>query len=194
MRPGTLCAMFARPLLFSLSMSCLAAISLPSGAEDIRNLQVTEEHGRYTVSFDAVLNVPVGTARPFMTEPANWPRLSEIITDAVVVEQLGDGGQKVHVSFSACVLFFCKSIRKVEEMRREANGDIVTLALPEESDFDYARERWRIDGDHRHTHVSYEAELVPSFYVPPLIGPYILKTKLQTLLTQTAQNLEGLTP
>ena len=94
--------------------------------------------------------------------------------------------------FSACVLLFCKNVHKIEELRRLDDGDIVTLALPGQGDFGYARERWRSSGDERRTRVEYEAVLVPSFFVPPLSGPYLLKGKLQHLLTETARNLEQL--
>lgn len=184
--------MSLRHVRLALALSSLAAAPAHVDAEEIRNLQVTEQHGRYNVSFEAVLDVPVNKARPLMTQPINWPLLSNIVTEAVVLAQLGDGAQKVHIRFSACVLFFCKRIRKVEEMRIEDGGDIVTVALPDESDFSYARERWHIKGDALHTHVAYEAELVPSFYVPPLIGPILLKHRLQSMLIETARNLERL--
>lgn len=179
-----------RPLAPFLILSLLATGA--GSAEEIRSLEVTNEHGRYRVSFDAVLAAPAAKTRPYMIEPRQWPRLSEIISDARVLERLDDDRQKVHVTFKACVLFYCKTVQKVEEMRRLADGDIVTLALPEDSDFDYAHERWRISGDAHHTRVQYEAELVPSFFVPPVIGPYILKSELEGLLTETARNLERL--
>lgn len=188
-RAVTLGAMSRWPLLTVLGLSLLAGIA---AAEEVRDLQVTYEHGRYHVSFDAILNAPVEKTRPLMTDPANWPRLSDIVTDAAVVEPLADGAQKVRVGFSACVWVFCKTVRKIEELRQLDDGDIVTLGLPEHSDFSYARERWRIAGDGDTTRVQYEAELVPSFYVPPFVGPYLLKNKLRVLVEETARNLEAL--
>lgn len=173
--------------LLYLFVACAAA-----QAEEIRDLQVTNEEGRYRVSFDALLDAPITKTRPLLTEPHNWPRLSDIVSAASVTSTNADGVQQVHVRFSACVLFFCKTVRKIEEMHVGADGDITTLAVPEHSDFRYARERWRISGDDRHTRVQYEAELVPDFFVPPLIGPYLLKSRLQKLLTDTAENLEHL--
>jgi len=173
--------------LLYLFVACTAA-----QAEEIRDLQVTNEAGRYRVSFDALLDAPITKTRPLLTEPHNWPRLSDIVSAANVTSTGAEGVQQVHVRFSACVLWFCKTVRKLEAMHVAADGDITTLALPEHSDFRYARERWRISGDDRHTRVQYEAELVPDFFVPPLIGPYLLKSRLQKLLTDTAENLERL--
>ena len=173
--------------LLYLFVTCSAA-----QAEEIRDLQVSDDDGRYRVSFDALLDAPITKTRPLLTEPHNWPRLSDIVSAAGVTSAGADGVQRVYVRFSACVLFFCKTVRKLEEMHTDANGDIITLALPEHSDFRYARERWRISGDDRHTRVQYEAELVPDFFVPPLIGPYLLKSRLRMLLTDTAENLEHL--
>src|SRR3569833_3011742 len=173
-------AMSRRRLLISVGLLLASGIA---AAEEVRNLQATHERGHYHVSFDAVLEAPVDKARPFMIEPRNWPRLSDIVTDAKVIETIDERTQKVRIGFSACVLLFCKNVHKIEELRRLADGDIVTLALPGQGDFGYARERWRISGDDRRTRVEYEAELVPSFFVPPLIGPYLLKGKLFLLLS-----------
>lgn len=186
----TLCAMSRQCLLLAFILGLFE--SGIAAANDVRDLQVTYELGRYHVSFDAMLNAPISKTRPLMIEPANWPRLSDIVTDAHVIGPLANGAQEVRIVFNACVLLFCKTLLKVEELYRLDDGDIITLALPEQSDFSYAGEHWRISGDDTHTHVRYEAELVPSFYVPPLIGPYLLESKLQALLTETARNLERL--
>lgn len=179
-----------RPLLLLLMLSLAAANA--ACAEDIHDLQVSGDGGRYRVSFDATLDAPVDRARPYMLEPRQWPQLSEIVTEAHVLAPLADGGHIVHVTLSACVLFFCKTIQKLEEMRQLPDGDIVTSALPGRGDFHYARERWRVSGDAHRTRVQYDAEFVPAFFVPPVIGPYLLKRELEGLLSETARNLERL--
>src|SRR3569833_938504 len=182
-------AMSRRRLLISGGLLLASGIA---AAEEVRNLQVTHERGHFHVSFDAVLEAPGDKARPFMIEPRNWPRLSDIVTDAKVIETIDERTQKVRIGFCVCVLLFCLFVFLFVVLCWFVVGDIVTHALPGQGDFGYVCERWRISGDDRRTRVEYEAELVPSFFVPPLIGPYLLKGKLQHLLTETARNLEQL--
>src|SRR3569833_2500853 len=152
--------------LLYLFVACTAA-----QAEEIRDLQVTNEAGRYRVSFDALLDAPITKTQPLLTEPHNWPRLSDIVSAANVTSTGAEGVQQVHVRFSACVLWFCKTVRKLEAMHVAADGDITTLALPEHSDFRYARERWRISGDDRHTRGRGGAGRGPGGGGPPRGGP-----------------------
>ncbi len=165
----------------------------PSYADEIRRLDVTNDAGRYTVRFEVMLDASVDKALPLMMEPANWPKLSDVIIDSQVLSGLPGHKKKVKVTLEGCVLFICKTLLKTELMESLPNGEITTLALPDQSDFLYAREIWRITGDDMHTRVEYHAELVPDFFVPPVIGPYILRKKIQSLLIQTAHNLERLT-
>ncbi len=164
----------------------------PCRADEIRRLDVTNDAGRYTVRFEVMLDAAVDKALPLMTDPANWPQLSDVIIDSQVLAALPGDKKKVRVKLEGCVLLVCKTLVKTELMESLPNGEITTLALPDQSDFLYAREIWRITGDDTHTRVEYYAELVPDFFVPPVIGPYILRKKIQSLLTQTAHNLERL--
>ena len=72
------------------------------------------------------------------------------------------------------------------------DGNIDTLTLPEQSDFSYAHEHWQISGEGQRTRILYRAEMTPSFYVPPLVGAYILKAKIRSLLLHVTANLETL--
>ncbi len=191
----TLCPMLHGPLRYItrvLPPLLLSMLITPSYGEDIRQLTVKNEAGRYTVIFEVMLNAPVEKTLPLMVDPANWPRLADIVSASEVIEDIAADKKKVHIIFEGCVLFICKTLKKTEIMRLLPQGEITTLALPEASDFLYASERWHITGVGQDTRVEYQAELVPDFFVPPVIGPYILKLKIQSLLTQTAHNLERL--
>lgn len=180
---------FYKHILRLLPLSLAAA---HAGAEEIRQLSVEHAANRYSVSFEVMLDAPLENTLPLMVDPANWPRLADIVSASEVVEDIAADKKKVRITFEGCILFICKTLKKTELMQLLPGGEITTLALPEESDFLHASEHWRITGAGRRTRVEYQAELVPDFFVPPLIGPYILKGKLQSLLTQTAHNLEQL--
>jgi len=172
-----------------IALLLLAAIH-PARAADVLALDVDEDQGRYTVSFDAVVKAPIAVIYPVMLTPARWPQLSGLIADARVLADLPGGRRKISMTFHDCVLIFCKTFRKVEELSTAGDGRIDTVAIPAQSDFSYASEHWHITADGNNTRIRYRAEMAPSFFVPPLIGPYILKTKMRSLLIHTAENLE----
>jgi len=161
-------------------------------AAEVRAVSVSEEHGRYTATFDAVIDVPMGKALRLMLTPGLWPQLSPIIIDAKVLEKGDNGPRKVSVTFYDCIFIFCKTIHKVEDVTIGADGHIESRAIPGQSDFSYAHEDWNISAEGGRTHVRYKSEMVPDFFVPPLIGPYFIKSHMRSQLVHIANNLEKL--
>jgi hypothetical protein len=64
--------------------------------------------------------------------------------------------------------------------------------VPEQGDFTSGWEHWRILAEQGKTRIHYNAEIVPGFRLPPLIGPSILKGKLRKTLIGTVKKLETL--
>lgn len=178
-----------RRYLSAVALMMLAAPP-PARAADVLSLNVDEDEGRYIVSFDAVVKAPYAIIYPVMLTPARWPQLSGLIADARVLAELPGGRRKVSMTFHDCILVFCKTFRKVEELSTAGDGRIDTVAIPAQSDFSYASEHWHITADGDNTRIRYRAEMAPNFFVPPLIGPYILKSRMRSLLIHTAENLE----
>ena len=153
---------------------------------------MNDHEGRYTVTFDVLLDAPHETIYTAIADPDRWPQLSSVVTTAKIQGRLPDGRQKVSVTFRDCILIFCQSVHKHEALLRSTNGNIETLAFPEQSDFSYAHEHWRISGEGRRTRVQYQAQMTPTFYIPPVIGSYIFKAKIRALLLNVTGNLEKL--
>lgn len=176
----------------------------PNGiAADILKSEVQHRDGVYRVRFAVRVHAPVNAVRALMTDYARLSRLSKVVTGAEIVRRFGDGTQRLRLNLRACVWIFCKDLRKLQDVTTRANGDIDTIALPAESDFRHAVERWRIvpeanDGNYAnaanpaHTRIEYESELTPSFFVPPFIGPALIKRALRRELTHSIETLERL--
>jgi len=167
----------------------LGATRLAS-AVTINRIALSDHAGRYTVAFDVLIHADAPAVREIMTDYGRLDRLSHLVTESRVLAVLPDGRQRIALTLRGCVLFFCRSVHRVEDVTNEPNGDIVTRALPRQSDFSYAVERWRILPRTDGTRLKYNATLVPSFFIPPLIGPFIVKSAIRRELMQTAQNLE----
>ena len=175
--------------LLLVSTACLA-VAGSAEAANVLETRVTHDNGRYTVKFEVHIDAKQDTVRRDLTDYAHYTRLSETIRESRVIAVHSPDRARVAVTLDACVLVFCKTLHIVREVEARPNGDLVTVAVPEESDFRYAHERWRIIADGAGTRLVYEAELVPDFYVPPLIGPWLLKYRISDELKTIAQRLE----
>ena len=167
-------------------------LSAPAMAYRLGETAIYHDAGVYTVAFDVHLDADAGRVRELMTDYDHLDRLSNIVTTSQVLEVLADGSRHIKLDMRACVLFLCKTVRRVQKVTTLANGDITTSAIPELSDFARAHEHWRIQKQPHGTRIHYRAELVPSFFVPPGLGPYLIKQAIRRELVTAAQRLESL--
>jgi hypothetical protein len=59
------------------------------------------------------------------------------------------------------------------------NSDLRAVADPQTSDFQRFEEHWAFAEEQGGTRVRYELVMQPDFWVPPAIGPYLIKRKLR---------------
>ncbi|MCZ6658320.1 MAG: SRPBCC family protein [Gammaproteobacteria bacterium] len=161
-------------------------------AVTIRTLEITHDKGSYQVTFDVLLAAEPEKAWALLSDYQQWSRLSHNLKEAQLLEHFPDGRQRIRVRFRSCVLIFCKTIRQVKDVTTRPKGDILTVMVPEQGDFTSGWEHWRILAEQDKTRVHYNAEIVPGFRLPPLIGPSILKHKLRRTLIGMAKKLETL--
>lgn len=178
--------MWKRQIAFLAS----ALVLPPSLAAEISHLTVDHDRGAYSVSFDVLIDANPAKVRRLLTDYDHLDRLSETVTESRVLA-IDGATTRVKVVVRACVLFLCKTLTRVEDARTRGN-EIETEVLPEQSDFAYAQERWRISRHKHRTRVEYKAAFVPDFYVPPFIGPLLITSAMRSELETAAKRLEAL--
>jgi hypothetical protein len=161
-------------------------------AGTIELLETTHANGRYTVSFEVLLDAPRDRVWQIMTDYERLPRVSKIITESRVLKQEGAHRHRVGVTLEACVLIFCKTVKRVVDIEARPQTEIIVTDDPAFSSFSYAVERWRVVAENSRTRLNYTAELVPDFFIPPLIGPPVVKYFLRREIRLTALEVEAL--
>jgi len=63
---------------------------------------------------------------------------------------------------------------------------------PAHSDFEFSNETWTFREDEGGTRVMYELHMDPKFWVPPAIGPYMIKRKLRKASGAALDRIERL--
>jgi hypothetical protein len=91
-----------------------------------------------------------------------------------------------------CVLFFCREVEIVEFLKVEPPSRIVAIVDPERSDLHYGQASWSLAPAEGGTLVTYELDMRPQFWIPPVIGPLIIKAALRYRGLRAARRLEAL--
>jgi uncharacterized Rossmann fold enzyme len=79
------------------------------------------------------------------------------------------GGELVRTVVRACAGLFCRKVERVERVERR-EGELIATVVPVRGELKsgLTRTTWQAADDA--TSVTYEAEFVPDFWVPSLIG------------------------
>lgn len=158
----------------------LLAVFLQGGlAADLREIAVDYDGDVYTV--DSSVWFAAGQ-RAVYEVFSDWDLSTEFSSAIVESRNLGPDKQGNHGYFvrnRGCILFFCRSVVRVGTVERQPPHSLTAVADAQKSDFALSDERWTFEPENGGTLVHYHLELKPDFWVPPVIGPYIIKRKLR---------------
>ena len=125
--------------------------------------------------FDPLL---VGDATPY----------AHLAEGAMRVE-VRDGVVRVRTEVRDCVVFFCKTMVLVQDVTVTAN-EVLAEVVPEAGDFRHGFLRWSIDSaGNGVSRIVFEALMAPDFFVPPIIGGFLVRGALRKQVLATAENL-----
>ena len=159
-------------------------------AAELISLDVGQEAGIYTVRLAMELDVTAEHVQQVLTNYQQLHRMNPSITESRVLPSPGDGVVRVFTRMESCVLFFCVGFTRVEDVSRSASGDLIAVIVPGQSDFRTGTALWQITERGKRTLLVYEASMQPGFFIPPMIGSYIVKEKLKNELLISINRIE----
>ncbi len=168
----------------------LAGPSLAAGT--ITEQRIWSEGDRYLIHVEILLDAPADRVRARLTDYDNLHRLSDTIRESRLLDA-DPPRYTVRLRSRGCIGIFCRDLEQVQAVTERDDGFILVEDLPGRSDFRAARAVWRISaaGTDR-SRVSYSAELLPDFWIPPLLGPPLFRDRLARETRQLLDNLERL--
>ena len=159
-------------------------------AAEIGTVVVSNNGDTYHVSFDAAVKAPAQLVFEQLSDYAHLNRLSPVIT-AITVEPAPDGkSDRVRSMLQSCILLFCRKIAQVEDVTEPDNRTIVGHMVPGQGDFTDGDCMWRIADDGEWTRLHYEASRTIAFWIPAVIGPWIIKHTMREYLVSSVAALE----
>ena len=128
-----------------------------------------------------------------LTDHDNFHEISVIVIESARLQ--GGDGDKIRrrLIVETCVLLLCFTAVVVEDIQEFSDGRILATMIPEASDFNYGMTEWRVNPTRTdHSEINYRSVLQPDFWIPPVIGPFLLKRKLVKEAQDTILNIERL--
>jgi hypothetical protein len=173
-----------------LAIGLLAPANASSAT--IAHAQAKHHQGRYLLSFEVVLDAELDKVWQIMTDYEHFSRVSSSVVESRIIERVSENHHRVGISSKSCILFFCQTVNKVEDIRATPKTDIVIVIDAAQSDFSYSVEHWHLFAEGAKTRIFYSGEMEPNFFIPPVIGPWLVKSFFIEEIKATAVEVESL--
>jgi hypothetical protein len=170
------------------------AWSLTAASATIESVDVRREHKRYHLRAETYLDASADSIYGILIDYGDdhFARISSIYKESSYLPAADEEGPLVYTLVEECLLFFCRSMRRVEKLETTQPFFIRTTTLPDRSDFTHSISEWVLEPDSRGTKVVYRLEMEPKFSLPPFVGPWFLKRFLARGGIDAVERIEDL--
>lgn len=173
-------------------MLILSAAFSSSAAAELKSIKVWVEDGRYHLISESLISAGQDALYAVLTDYEQFKKFTSAIVASENVEPDEEGRPQFYTRMQGCVLVYCQTFVRRGYLLLTPKYDITAVADPETSDFEFSRERWRLVNEDGGTVMIYEFELEPRFWIPPFVGPYLLKRALKSGSIRAVDRIEAL--
>ena len=173
------------------ALVCLAISLSPPVARAlvVESLEASLNDGVYRVALVARVEAPVEDVAAVLTDYAAYRSLDPRIRSSSVLPSEDPTVELVQTVVRACAGLFCRNVERVERVERR-EGELLATVVPERSELRSGLTRTTWQADHDATSVTYQAEFVPDFWVPSVIGRRYAVRALRTSTLELFGNVE----
>jgi Polyketide cyclase / dehydrase and lipid transport len=143
----------------------------------------------YALFVDADIQAPPDRVHHALTDYEN---LAAINPSFVSSELLGrhNGTDRVRTVLRVCILVFCKNVVQVQDLHYPDRNTIEASMVPAAGNFRSGVARWSLHLNEGGTRLHFTETFVPAFWVPPVIGPWLIRRKLVEQVEVTMRHIE----
>lgn len=148
-------------------------------AADLRDVEVERDEDRYRLESEAWFDASPEEMFRVLSDYDLFEKFTSALVETRNIEPDEKGRPQFFARMEGCVLLFCKSFVRRGHLELDPHSEIVAVADPAQSDFKYCHERWRLVREGEGTLLIYTFEMEPGFWVPPVVGPYVIMRTLR---------------
>jgi hypothetical protein len=163
------------PVVLAATLVGVTSVS----AAELRGVEMQHDAGEYRLVSEAWFDARLDATYFVFSRWDHSSKFSSAIVEARDLAPGADGRPGFYVKNRGCVLFFCKTLVRQGSLELEPNSVLRAFADPQYSDFEFSNETWTFAEENGGTRVRYELHMDPKFWVPPAIGPYLIKRKFR---------------
>jgi hypothetical protein len=173
-------------------LAALLLMPASVAAGDVLEASVTHNDGRYDLAIRARIDAPSDMVYGAITDFSNLAAINPDIEVSELLEANPDGVSTVRTVIRVCILVFCKQVEQLQHVTHPDADTIEAVIIPEGSDFRSGFARWQLSSPTAATtELQFVETFEPDFWVPPVIGPWLIQRKLVREVTETTAHIEA---
>lgn len=167
-------------------MSCLHA-----HAAEITQSEIKFVGRAYLYQFEVNIDAPIDATRQIVTDYNNTDKINDGVVDSRILETYDEHNLKRKLWIEYCLLIFCFDLLFVENVEEIDGNKIVTTVIPSESNFKRGTATWTLTAlSDTQTQIKVIAEQEPDFWIPPVIGPPLMRRAFTKEIEETVEKIE----
>ncbi|MDZ7751865.1 MAG: SRPBCC family protein [Gammaproteobacteria bacterium] len=171
--------------MMRLALLALALAGAGEASAEVQSTGVSHTGERYHVSVTSYVPAPPRRVMALLTDYEGFERLHPMVRDSRLIGHEA-GGARVRTTYRDCpIVIYCVEFSHTSLFTRVSEGLLVAQADPTASDFAYGRFEWTVLPEGDGTRLTFLSEVEPEFWVPPVIGGWVLRHRL----TQVAEDI-----
>jgi len=164
---------------------------LPCQAGQVLSARAEYRDDHYLLHLDMRIQATYPDVLRALLDFPHLPQINDAIKSATVLSHKGNT-YRVRLIAEGCIWIFCRRLKQVTTVTVRDDGYLSSDTDAAHSDLRYGRELWHIVKEGKTTRVQYNADVVPAFWIPPLIGPALFKHRLLEEGKKTINGIEHL--
>jgi len=168
----------------------------PAHAAQVLGVRVAREGERFLIEMRIRIAAPPLAVFHALQDYPALPRYNPDLRAVRVEPTAVPGRVRLFTTVHTCVLIFCRTLRQEEIMMattHASGGVLEAKLLARGGSFKGGRGRWTVSACPTAPAAScldVRIELLPAFWIPPLIGPWVIRTKMEEEARRTSAGLE----
>lgn len=165
----------------------LSAVAIAHATE----VGVRYDKGTYYLNAEFDVEASPARVMQVLNDYENIADLNPAIKESELLDSPDEKMIRVRTVVHDCIMFFCKDITRVENVQQDGNERLEAAIVPMLSDLRSGYAVWVLTENSFGTTVTYDANMQPKFWVPPIIRSYVLTRKFKRRVTETVTRLQS---
>jgi len=170
-----------------------SVLVLASDAVAEPDIEVIFDGSRLEFRLDAVLRARLEHVEAIVHDYSRLDRVLPLVVESRSLGAVDEGVERISTRMRGCVLFICKEIDHVFDVRAVLGGWSSSITVPELSRFRRGQFSWLIQPgpeNPAHSRMQIYGYLEPDFSVPRLLGPALVRLWVRSELENSVGRIE----